>query len=156
MNKEELIDNLKRIKKDFIRDNKELNKKYYELVSEANKNFLKTNSKYKEDDIILVNKNEKNEFYKVINVMSSHSLYYLENIESFGYFFNDRTKLEERNTYITYSCKKLQKSGTIGKTYYTIFDSFNNHFKVGESKDYDTPSKIRKLFKMQFDSILYL
>jgi hypothetical protein len=150
----ELINNLKRIKKDFIRDKKELDRKYFELTSEANKKYLNSNPEYyKEGDIILLNVNGQNEFYKVVEIKPV--LYYLKDIEYFEFFFM-QDNLEEKEVYICYLCQKLQKKGTIGKTYYNIFDSHNNHIKIGESKDYDTPSKIRNLFGMQFDHVLHL
>jgi hypothetical protein len=149
MTNDELIYNLNKIKKDYFKYKKELIKKYHELSNVTTNEYLNTHSKYKEGDLIMVNKNDQNNIYKVLKIKTSF-YYLLNNIDYFDYYLESEN-IKEKNLYIVYTCQKIQKSGIIGKSYYEIYHEHNNHIKIGESKDYNTPSKIKKLFEMEFN-----
>lgn len=149
MTNDEFIHNLNKIRKDYFKCKKELIKKYSELSVETSKEYLNTHSKYKEGDLILTNSNNQNSIYKVVQIKTSVD--YITNIEHFDFFLQRENNIKEKNLFIIYTCQKIQKSGIIGKSYYSIFHDHNDHIKIGESKDYDTPSKIRKIFGMQIN-----
>lgn len=145
MTNDEFIYNLNKIKKDYFNYKKELIKKYSQLSIETTNEYLNTHSKYKEDDLILDNSNDQNGIFKVVEIKTS--LDYIIDIRYFDDFIG-RENIKEKNLYIVYICQKIQKSGRVGKSYYNIFHDHENHIKIGELKDYNTPSKIRKLFGM--------
>lgn len=147
--KNEFIDNLKKLKKDYIREKKELSRKYFELSHTTNEEYINNHSKYKKDDLVVVKSYDQIEFYKIVEVNTALN-FYIDNEEYFDYFFI-KEKINESNLFVYYLCQKLQKSGKLGKKYYNIYDSHDNHIRIGESKDYNTPSKIKNLFGMRFD-----
>ncbi len=146
--KNECIDNLKKLKKDYINEKKKLAIKYFELTLVANEEYINSDSKYKVDDLVLVKSDDQLEFYKIVKI-STPLNFYIDGKDYFDYFFV-KQKIDENNLYIYYSCQKYQKNGTLGKKYYEIYNNHNNHIKIGECKDYK-PSKIRNLFGMSFD-----
>jgi hypothetical protein len=150
MTNDELIYNIIKIKKDYLKYKKELIEKYSELSTATTNEYLNTQSKYKEGDLILTNSNNQNNIYKVIKIKTS--LDYIIDMNNFDLFIKETVR--EEKLFIFYSCQKIQKSGVTGKSYYNIFNDHKDHIKIGESQDYDKPSKIRKLFEMEFNANL--
>lgn len=148
MTNTDCVQQLNSLKKKCIETIEEMKINIFSKISDINNQYLKTFSKYEIGDVVSFENNGEIEVHQITNIIFQYDwVKPTDNYKIILIFLED--EVVEEDLFLIYVTRKYQKSGVLGIKYNQIYN-IEDGLKVGESKDFDTPIKVRnqlRLFK---------